>query len=598
MIPEDHERRVVMGGSPTTRSRRAPCHRGPWTRHQRSGNNVSLNGEPEATQCPSTSLTATPRPQTTWTAAESAAGWRFRPTALPLSTDNDMPSLAEGGASSSRGITTERGDTLGRRPRDPRRPDDEDGRPASKPRSEPLRTLSDNSYCTIAVHYEPGEIATIREVDAERFTLDDLTQYEVDVSGLRELGGRGIMRWVKWHLGNMTIGYARVVDRANSPVNSNICAMDILFGMGQLGKPLEEPYSMLLGDNFETKIQWGGQDNPRAFILWPLQRIVPMSNFFSHPSIPVGEGQLRFMPAEFGILSTTSWNRFRRAGISRDVFDRHLCAHVNPLSPTPHQAFPALGAWLLGHINLASWPRSTPWPGRASVHGSVEPTREDRLPRLDRSEDLFVSTFNAINVNPSSTMPVITRSGRHHVIMTICPIAQDSYMGVGTYCRINDLRRLHATWRLGEAVYEVWPWNGSSYRMVRVVGEAWITVDLAAQGNPPQPIRILFKLIEDRNDSRMHMLESIVPYDIVHEYLEGWTRHRRSDFHSIAFFAQDINANLAWTEPPSNRTQSSSDDDPPAGGAASGAGRRATDPDGYGMRSISAPIRDAHLLPT
>ena len=89
----------------------------------------------------------------------------------------------------------------------------------------------------IAVHRTPGEISTIREENAAQSDLEDLRPYEIYESGLRALGGEGITRWVKLTVGNMTIAYARVMDKDHSPPRTYINGLDAIFGMAQLGFP-------------------------------------------------------------------------------------------------------------------------------------------------------------------------------------------------------------------------------------------------------------------------------------------------------------------------------------------------------------------------
>ena len=110
-------------------------------------------------------------------------------------------------------------------------------------------------------------------------------------------------------------------------------------------------------------------------------------------------------------------------------------------------------------------------------------------------------------------------------------------MTVTTYIEIEGVNQLDELWERGEAVHEAWPWLGTQYSMVRIVGEAWINVKMAGPGDPDQLVQMLFQVIENRNDSRMHFLQSIVPREIVDEFREGFTRHRRSDNNSVAFFS-------------------------------------------------------------
>ena len=176
----------------------------------------------------------------------------------------------------------------------------------------------------------------------------------------------------------------------------------------------------------------------------------------------------------------------------------------------------------------------------------------------------WVATFNAINNLATSVMPVITQTGQHDVVVTHDPTSQDPYMTASTYISIESLTKLHRTWDRGDAVYEVWPWQGSQHRVVRIIAEAWVTVNMAGQGEQDQLVEIKMKTFKHRNDSGMRLLDCSVLRDISDEYDEGFLTHRRSDPNSVA---QNIDDDVMCRaiEPDS----SSSNDDPPAGGASS-----------------------------
>ena len=125
--------------------------------------------------------------------------------------------------------------TLGRRERSPADDDSENEPRASWPRTAIPARLGDIVRIVIELHRTPGEVSTIKDEDAGQFDLEDLRPYEINESGLRTLGGKGIMRWVKWTLGNMTIAYARVVDKDHSPPRSFINAFEAIFRMARLG---------------------------------------------------------------------------------------------------------------------------------------------------------------------------------------------------------------------------------------------------------------------------------------------------------------------------------------------------------------------------
>ena len=166
---------------------------------------------------------------------------------------------------------------------------------------------------------------------------------------------------------------------------------------------------------------------------------------------------MRFFPDSEKTLGTNEWARFKEAGVTRAVFNQHVSSHVNPLLPTPHRVMPALAGWLLGHGDLDSGPRCTHWPGRVFNKGNAEPNALDRFPRFQLSPMLWVSTLNAINVNPSPVIPVITRTGRHDVIMTMCPTAQQAYITATKFIEIEGVTQFNQMRERGGPVYEAWP---------------------------------------------------------------------------------------------------------------------------------------------
>ena len=128
---------------------------------------------------------------------------------------------------------------------------------------------------------------------------------------------------------------------------------------------------------------------------------------------------------------------------------------------------------------------------------------------------------------------------RHDVVVTHDPTSQDPYMTASTYIRIESLAKLHRIWDRGDAVYEVWPWQGSQDRVARIIAEAWVTVHMAGQGEPDQLVEIKIKILENQNDSGMRLLDCSVLRDISDEYDEGFLKHRRLDPNSVAYFAQN-----------------------------------------------------------
>ena len=164
--------------------------------------------------------------------------------------------------------------------------------------------------------------------------------------------------------------------------------------------------------------------------------------------------------------------------------------HLHPLTPTPHRHFPALGATLLGHMDLNSAPRSKILPGLRHDMGNAAPSAQDRFTRLPRSPLRWVATFNAINNLATLAMPVTTQTGQHDVVMTHDPTSQGPYMSASTYVRIESLAKLHRMWGRGDAVYKVWPWQGSQPHGARIIAEAWVTVSMAGQGEQDQLVEM------------------------------------------------------------------------------------------------------------
>ena len=95
--------------------------------------------------------------------------------------------------------------------------------------------------------------------------------------------------------------------------------------------------------------------------------------------------------------------------------------------------------------------------------------------------------------------------------------------------------------------------------MVRIIAQAWVTVNMAGQGELDQLVEMKMKIIENQNDSGMQPLDCSIPRGISDKYDEGFLKHRRSDPYSVAYFARAIDV----IEPDS----SSSEDDFAAGGA-------------------------------
>ena len=396
---------------------------------------------------------------------ERNIGWGHPPTNRPMGPGGVPPTSRRdpdgGGASSSRVTSAPHSSTLGRRGRSP---DDEESDPGPRVgRHRTTQSSQDRSGTNriIAIHRTPGEISEIREANQDLLALVDLRPDEIHESGLRGLGREGILRWVTFTLGGVIIAYAMVVNEENSPTLSIINTCDAIIGGAQLGPHLGPPNSILLGEGHEIRVHWGGGNNPETWILFSLQTFNPPSAFFAHPTLAIGTGRMNFLPDEYRTLGTYETNRLRRAGIPRQAYDLHLAAHVNPLTPTPHRNFPALWATLLGHTDLHSAPRSTILPGLRHDLRAAPPSAQDRSSRLPRSPMRWFSTFNAMNTLATAVTPVITQSGQHDVVMTHDPTSQDPYMTASRYIRIESLAKLQRFWDRGDAVHEVWPWQGS-----------------------------------------------------------------------------------------------------------------------------------------